>query len=155
MAEVGDDFWFQLSIVPFVLAVLRYALVVDQGGGGAPEEVVFADRVLQALGVLWVSAQVQAGPEPAVPAAPGYLPSPPALATTCPSACERGRPTIPARPPRPATGPESVRSFIDSLSSQASVPVIAEASACSSAPTTEKDRAFGGRSTGTLWAPVG
>jgi decaprenyl-phosphate phosphoribosyltransferase len=53
-AQVGDDFWFQLSIVPFVLAVLRYALVVEQGGGGAPEEVVFADRVLQALGVLWV-----------------------------------------------------------------------------------------------------
>ena len=53
-AQVGDDFWFQLSIVPFVLAVLRYALVVDQGGGGAPEEVVLADRVLQALGVLWV-----------------------------------------------------------------------------------------------------
>ena len=41
----------ELSIVPFVLAVLRYALLVEQGGGGAPEEVVLADRVLQALGV--------------------------------------------------------------------------------------------------------
>ena len=39
-AETGDDTWFRLSIVPFVLAVLRYALVVEQGGGGAPEEIV-------------------------------------------------------------------------------------------------------------------
>jgi decaprenyl-phosphate phosphoribosyltransferase len=33
--------------------VLRYALVVDQGGGGAPEEVVLSDRVLQIVGVIW------------------------------------------------------------------------------------------------------
>src|SRR5207237_1128968 len=31
--QVGNEFWFRLSIVPFVLAVLRYALVVEQGGG--------------------------------------------------------------------------------------------------------------------------
>jgi decaprenyl-phosphate phosphoribosyltransferase len=49
----GDTTWFRLSIVPFVLAVLRYALVIEQGGGGAPEEVVLSDRVLQVLGVLW------------------------------------------------------------------------------------------------------
>jgi decaprenyl-phosphate phosphoribosyltransferase len=53
-AAVGDEFWFRLSIVPFVLAILRYALVVEQGGGGAPEEVVISDRVLQVLGVLWI-----------------------------------------------------------------------------------------------------
>ena len=41
------------TIVPFVIAVLRYALVVDQGGGGAPEEVVLSDRVLQIVGVIW------------------------------------------------------------------------------------------------------
>ena len=40
--------------MPFVIAVLRYALVIDQGGGGAPEEVVLADRVLQAVGLIWV-----------------------------------------------------------------------------------------------------
>jgi len=51
---VGDTTWFRLSIVPFVLAVLRYALVVEQGGGGAPEEVVLRDRVLQVLGLIWV-----------------------------------------------------------------------------------------------------
>ncbi len=51
----GDDTWFRLSIVPLVIAVLRYALVVESGGGGAPEEVVLSDRVLQVLGVLWVA----------------------------------------------------------------------------------------------------
>jgi decaprenyl-phosphate phosphoribosyltransferase len=54
-AQVGDEFWFRLSIVPFVLAILRYALVVEQGGGSAPEEVVLGDRVLQVLGVLWLA----------------------------------------------------------------------------------------------------
>lgn len=46
--------WFQLSIVPFALAILRYALLVDAGEGGAPEEVVFRDRSLQVMGVSWV-----------------------------------------------------------------------------------------------------
>jgi decaprenyl-phosphate phosphoribosyltransferase len=53
-AKTGDETWFRLSIVPFVIAVLRYALVVDQGGGGAPEEVVLSDRVLQIVGLIWV-----------------------------------------------------------------------------------------------------
>jgi decaprenyl-phosphate phosphoribosyltransferase len=53
-AKVGDELWFRLSIVPFVLAVLRYALVVDQGSGSAPEEVVLGDRVIQVLGLVFV-----------------------------------------------------------------------------------------------------
>jgi decaprenyl-phosphate phosphoribosyltransferase len=47
--------WFQLSIVPFGIAFLRYALLVDQGHGGAPEDVVMSDRILQAVGVAWVA----------------------------------------------------------------------------------------------------
>lgn len=43
--------WFELSIVPFVIAVLRYGLLVDAGKGGAPEDVVLGDRRLQVLGV--------------------------------------------------------------------------------------------------------
>ncbi len=54
-AKVGDTFWFRLSIVPFVLAVFRYALVAEQGKGSAPEEIVLSDRVLQVLGLLWVA----------------------------------------------------------------------------------------------------
>jgi decaprenyl-phosphate phosphoribosyltransferase len=46
--------WYQLSILPFVLGVLRYALLVDQGHGEAPEEIVLSDRALQVIGVLWV-----------------------------------------------------------------------------------------------------
>jgi len=48
--------WFQLSIVPFVLAILRYALLLDTGAGGAPEEIVLQDRALQVLGLLWLGA---------------------------------------------------------------------------------------------------
>ncbi len=50
----GNPVWFQLAIVPFVLGVLRYALLLDQGEGGAPEEVILRDRVLLLIGVAWV-----------------------------------------------------------------------------------------------------
>jgi len=43
--------WYELSIVPFVLAVLRYGMLIDGGHGGAPEDVVLGDRTLQILGV--------------------------------------------------------------------------------------------------------
>lgn len=46
--------WHALSIAPFTLALLRYAYVIDSGAAGEPEDVVSSDRVLQALGVLWV-----------------------------------------------------------------------------------------------------
>ncbi len=54
-AEAGGPFvWFELSILPFVLAILRYALRLDQGDGGAPEDVVLGDRILQVLGLVWL-----------------------------------------------------------------------------------------------------
>jgi decaprenyl-phosphate phosphoribosyltransferase len=46
--------WYELSIVPFVLGVLRYALILESGGGAAPEEIVLRDRALQLMGVAWV-----------------------------------------------------------------------------------------------------
>jgi decaprenyl-phosphate phosphoribosyltransferase len=52
-AAVGNPVWFELSIVPFVLGILRYALLLEQGRGGAPEELVLSDRVLLAMGALW------------------------------------------------------------------------------------------------------
>jgi len=57
LAEVTSGLvvpWFQLSIVPFVIAVLRYALLLDTGHGGAPEDVVLSDRTLQVTGAVWV-----------------------------------------------------------------------------------------------------
>jgi decaprenyl-phosphate phosphoribosyltransferase len=44
---------FQLSVLPFALAVLRYLLRLDQGEGGAPEDLVLGDRSLQVLGLAW------------------------------------------------------------------------------------------------------
>ena len=46
--------WAIVSIVPFVVAILRYAVDVDGGNGGEPEEIVLRDRVLQVLGAAWV-----------------------------------------------------------------------------------------------------
>jgi decaprenyl-phosphate phosphoribosyltransferase len=54
-AKVANDpVLFQLSIIPFVLAILRYALLLDAGRGGAPEEIVLSDRALELLGLAWV-----------------------------------------------------------------------------------------------------
>lgn len=53
-AEAGSSVpWFQISIVPFALAIFRYGLLVDGGQGGAPEEVVLGDRTLQVMGFAW------------------------------------------------------------------------------------------------------
>jgi decaprenyl-phosphate phosphoribosyltransferase len=52
---VGNPIWFELSIVPFVIAILRYALLLEQGKGGAPEELVLSDRMLQVIGLAWVA----------------------------------------------------------------------------------------------------
>jgi decaprenyl-phosphate phosphoribosyltransferase len=51
----GSDFpFYELSIVPMLTALLRYQLILEQGHGGAPEEVFAADRSLQAFGVIWL-----------------------------------------------------------------------------------------------------
>lgn len=49
-----DPVWYQLSIIPFVLAMLRYALRIEEGHGGAPEDVILSDPTLLLLGVVWV-----------------------------------------------------------------------------------------------------
>lgn len=46
--------FYELSIVPMLTALLRYALVLEDGHGAAPEEVFANDRVLQLLGLAWV-----------------------------------------------------------------------------------------------------
>jgi decaprenyl-phosphate phosphoribosyltransferase len=51
----GEAFPFHsLSIIPMVLALLRYLMVLENGGGGAPEEVFIRDRSLQLYGLMWV-----------------------------------------------------------------------------------------------------
>ncbi|MCA1655650.1 MAG: decaprenyl-phosphate phosphoribosyltransferase [Pseudonocardiaceae bacterium] len=50
-----DSVWAVISIVPMVVAVLRYAVDVDSGNAGEPEDIAFGDRVLQVLGLSWVA----------------------------------------------------------------------------------------------------
>jgi decaprenyl-phosphate phosphoribosyltransferase len=50
-----NSVWSVISIVPFVVAVLRYSVDVDSGNGGAPDEIALADRVLQVLALVWVA----------------------------------------------------------------------------------------------------
>jgi decaprenyl-phosphate phosphoribosyltransferase len=49
-----DIVWFELSIIPFVLAVLVVELAIEQGRGGEPEELALSDRGLQVLGLAWL-----------------------------------------------------------------------------------------------------
>ncbi|MCE5290635.1 MAG: decaprenyl-phosphate phosphoribosyltransferase [Nocardiaceae bacterium] len=49
-----DTSWFAISMIPFTVAILRYAVVVDSGRGGEPEEIALGDRVLQVLAIAWI-----------------------------------------------------------------------------------------------------
>ncbi|MBG7603623.1 MAG: decaprenyl-phosphate phosphoribosyltransferase [Actinobacteria bacterium] len=54
-SELAQSNWplYELSIVPMMMALFRYLLVLEEGGGAAPEEVFSSDRVLQLLGLCW------------------------------------------------------------------------------------------------------
>ena len=56
LSRFGDQqrLWTTLSIVPFIMALMRYAVDVDRGEGGEPEEIILKDRQLIVLGALWV-----------------------------------------------------------------------------------------------------
>ncbi|MGB3773447.1 MAG: decaprenyl-phosphate phosphoribosyltransferase [Rhodococcus sp. (in: high G+C Gram-positive bacteria)] len=45
---------FAISMVPFTVAILRYAVDVDGGEAGEPEEIALGDRVLQLLAIVWI-----------------------------------------------------------------------------------------------------
>lgn len=45
--------WFELSIVPFAIAILRYALLLQQGRGSEPETLVLSDVTLLVAGAMW------------------------------------------------------------------------------------------------------
>jgi decaprenyl-phosphate phosphoribosyltransferase len=46
--------WTAVSIAPFTLGLLQYALEVDAGSAGEPEDVVLHDHVLQGIGLAWL-----------------------------------------------------------------------------------------------------
>jgi len=47
--------WYAVTMVPFTIAILRYAVDVDGGLAGEPEEIALRDRVLQLLFVAWIA----------------------------------------------------------------------------------------------------
>jgi decaprenyl-phosphate phosphoribosyltransferase len=46
--------WHTISIAPFLMVLLRYAVDVDAGTASEPEDIVFRDRILQLIGVVWL-----------------------------------------------------------------------------------------------------
>lgn len=46
--------WAEWSVLPFVLAILRYGVVIDNGDAETPEDAVLSDKVLLLLGVAWL-----------------------------------------------------------------------------------------------------
>ncbi len=59
VVEVGQPAsslpWALISVIPFVLAVLRYGVDVDGGRSEAPEEAILKDRALLVLGLAWLA----------------------------------------------------------------------------------------------------
>jgi decaprenyl-phosphate phosphoribosyltransferase len=52
--EHGQVGWFVASMVPFTIAILRYAVDVDGGLAGEPEDIALGDRMLQVLALAWI-----------------------------------------------------------------------------------------------------
>jgi decaprenyl-phosphate phosphoribosyltransferase len=46
--------WEAISIIPFVLGILRYAIDVDAGEAGEPEDIVLRDHMLKLIGAVWL-----------------------------------------------------------------------------------------------------
>ena len=46
--------WYAITMIPFTIAILRYAVDVDGGMAGEPEEIALKDRVLQLLALAWI-----------------------------------------------------------------------------------------------------
>jgi decaprenyl-phosphate phosphoribosyltransferase len=53
MGEATGSVWSQVSLVPFTMAILRFAIDIDAGTAEEPEVIVLHDRVLLVLGLMW------------------------------------------------------------------------------------------------------
>jgi decaprenyl-phosphate phosphoribosyltransferase len=49
-----DPIFYQLSVVPFAIAILRYSLQIEWGQAAKPEDLVFSDHSLHVLALVWV-----------------------------------------------------------------------------------------------------
>jgi decaprenyl-phosphate phosphoribosyltransferase len=53
--ETGTDAsWAVISVAPWTLGLLRYAVDIDRGLAGSPEDIVLRDWVLQVIGAVWL-----------------------------------------------------------------------------------------------------
>jgi decaprenyl-phosphate phosphoribosyltransferase len=52
--------WFAVSIIPFTIAIMRYAVDIDGGLAGEPEEIALGDRILQMLALIWIGTVIAA-----------------------------------------------------------------------------------------------
>ncbi|MEO6792958.1 MAG: decaprenyl-phosphate phosphoribosyltransferase [Mycobacterium sp.] len=50
----GAGSWYAVSIIPITVAILRYAVDVDGGMAGEPEDILRRDRVLQLMALAWI-----------------------------------------------------------------------------------------------------
>lgn len=51
----GGVNWHEISIVPWSFIFLRYAMFVDSGKAGEPEDVLLGDRVIMAIAAIWLA----------------------------------------------------------------------------------------------------
>ena len=54
-AATGDSLWSEISVLPFLLVLMRYALIIDKGNAGEPEDIVLSDRLLLVLAACWLA----------------------------------------------------------------------------------------------------
>ncbi|MFJ2739160.1 decaprenyl-phosphate phosphoribosyltransferase [Streptomyces sp. NPDC087440] len=47
--------WRELSMIAYIVGILRYAVFADRGTAGAPEDVVLRDRGLLLIGLVWMA----------------------------------------------------------------------------------------------------
>ncbi|MEO8814458.1 MAG: decaprenyl-phosphate phosphoribosyltransferase [Mycobacterium sp.] len=50
----GSGSWYAVSIIPITIGILRYAVDVDGGIAGEPEDILRRDRVLQLMALAWI-----------------------------------------------------------------------------------------------------
>jgi len=50
-----DPIWFQLTVIPFTVALLHILRLLDSGQGAAPEDLALHDHRLQIYGVCWIA----------------------------------------------------------------------------------------------------
>ncbi len=54
LPDVDGIPWRPLTVIPFVVGLLRYGQVVQSGAGEAPEEILTADRTIALAGITWL-----------------------------------------------------------------------------------------------------